>query len=134
MSNDKSICVYGLLDPYIGQFFYVGLTYNPKTRLSSHISYAKSYAKYGKQLFPVMRYIMKMLRQDRKPIFVIIEKLETGRGYMNEPYHRGSEQFWIRHLLNCGHPLTNVKEKTFTDSEYATELARRNLAVGQVQS
>ena len=65
--SSEQILIYGLRDPVDGRIKYVGQTQNPKTRLDTHLTLART----GK-LDPKSRWIASLLQAGLKPVAVIL--------------------------------------------------------------
>ena len=90
--------IYGLIDPCTQQIRYVGKTVNPKNRLKSHISAAKS--KRGSHL-PVNRWMRKLLEQGMKPQMVILDSCSLWSW-------QEAEKWWIMFCRLNNIPILNI--------------------------
>jgi hypothetical protein len=96
---DSYAFLYVLIDPRIEKVFYVGTTYNLKTRLASHLRESKQRGgeSYGSKK---EKYIYSMLQDGVKPVMSVLEVFDY-----NETLPK--EQYWVEALAIEGHPLTN---------------------------
>lgn len=135
MSDTNTDFIYGLFDLYAGQFFYVGVTNNLEHRFNTHVGSAQKAIKKGlKYIPPVQAYIAEMLEREQMPTMTAIESYPANR-YRTDAHM--AESFWIHHLKQAGHPIVNTLGANRVAKDplvYERELARRNLAVGRVQS
>lgn len=95
--------IYGLLDPIIDKYFYVGKTKNKlKGRLTAHIADLTS---PGDDLNKEkIEYIRSLIAKKSYPKIVLLETIEpaSDKSPMEREYH------WVDQLKKLGHPITNV--------------------------
>jgi hypothetical protein len=100
-------CIYGLLDPNIGQFFYVGITSNADVRQRAHIGVSQLKWGVSASLTPVQNYLMGLGKRKQKPVLIVIEELRTNDKAIANRFYRYAERFWMFHLRESGHPIVN---------------------------
>ena len=92
----KSYHLYILKDPNTYEVRYVGMTTNPKTRLSVHIRGSKYHTRNPKET-----WIHGLLLNGQKPIMEVIETCQQGTWEVRE-------RFWIDFYKQEGYDLTNL--------------------------
>lgn len=93
--------------------FYVGKTYDPKNRLTTHISEAKSTRRGFSEK---SKLIKSLLDSGIKPIMNIIESHNIRTGY-DKLYYDYREFYFIRSYIEKGIELTNVRINDIIQSE-----------------
>ena len=88
LTSTRTYCVYGLVDPRDQNIYYVGLTSNPRQRLSNHKTSRSGWISDLRTSGLVPHMIM----------------LESGLSLYAA---QSQEEHWIRHYYSLGMPLTN---------------------------
>lgn len=94
------IYIYLLKDPITNKIRYIGKTKNLKTRLSSHISYAKNKKRKSRK---VSDWILKLSKNNLKPIIEVIE-------ISNDKNWQKREIYWIKYYRNLNCDLCNLTD------------------------
>ena len=89
----KTWFVYGLVDPNKWVVRYVGWTFNPLSRLASHIRSAKKTRSHK------AHWLRTLASKNQKPVLIILEIGITD--------WQAAERKWIAHYRRIGVPLTN---------------------------
>lgn len=92
---DRPVYIYILSDPNTGRPRYVGLTCNPKGRMSCHLSPAHADRNSARG-----RWVRELLSQGQRPEMTIVEECCTGTA-------AEAEHNWICRLLEQGEILLN---------------------------
>lgn len=115
--------IYALKDPDTGEIRYVGKTNNPKKRMSSHLNPEKN------RTLPSIRWILKLKKENKKPIMEIIEETEDWEN---------SEIKWISHYKSSGCNLLNIDNggivKIYEHRKYEKTSSRKYMRVMSVLS
>lgn len=98
--------IYALRDRDTGQIGYVGGSQNPNRRLGQHLS-------ENPQKNPEKTKWLSSLQDI--PEVVILEEVPFKK---NGPYWTEKESYWIWHLHDAGHPLTNAVIKSQGDDRH----------------
>ncbi len=102
--------IYGIFDPLLGVYGYVGQSVDPQKRFGEHLVAGRFEARLigrtGQVWLPVTRSCAKwlglLLALDVRPQLKLLESLGFGSGSWRE-----RERVWFERLLDGGHPLTN---------------------------
>lgn len=91
--------MYALLDPDSEEVRYVGRSVNAHQRYFQHIAKAKS----DKRQNYCMTWIRSLLRQERKPLLVLLQTVPLVEW-------AECERFWISYFTRLGYQLTNAND------------------------
>ena len=93
---------YGIKDPRIGKFIYVGQTSNFEKRVKGHTRLRKKgRPNYGKRFENIKTRLYDILSEGLMPEFEIFEVCSDEEASLR------SETAWVERLANDGHPLLN---------------------------
>jgi len=90
--------IYALLDPITSEVRYVGQTKNPRKRLLSHISLART----GRERNHKACWIKGLLSKELEPIQKLLETCEIEIGH-------NQEDFWIKYYQDKNHRILNTE-------------------------